>query len=249
MCDGSLGSGQNADMLKGLFHSPMVAGAVQMGKIADNMAGFEAYMSQNVNSHTCGTAAGATTLLVDGAASEGDETITIDENGSWTKTFTEGDIISVAGVNAVNPISGDSTGYLRQFVATAAATTAGNETALPVMPGGDPYKLYSPSATENYLPYQNVSALPADNAAVTCQGSSGLVHKVNMAFHRHALGLCMVPLEVPASVSWSARESYKGYSIRVIRDYDVVNDQEYVRFDVLFGLKVLNPLMACRVAG
>jgi hypothetical protein len=35
----------------------------------------------------------------------------------------------------------------------------------------------------------------------------------------------------------------------VVRDYDVINDQEYIRFDVLYGVKVLNPFMACRIAG
>lgn len=238
-----------ADSIKGVFHSPMVANAVQMGRISDSFAGMEMYMSQNVNSHTCGTAAGATDILVDGAASEGDNTITIDQNGSWTKTLTQGDIFTVGSVNAVNPISGDSTGYLRQFVVETAAGTTGNETAVDCSPGKDPYALYSASATEKQLPYQNVDALPGNNAAVTVAGSSGLNHKVNLAFHRHALGLCMVPLEMPASVSWGARESYKGYSIRVIRDYDVINDQEYIRFDTLFGLKVLNPMMACRIAG
>jgi len=59
----------------------------------------------------------------------------------------------------------------------------------------------------------------------------------------------MVPLEMPASVGWGAQESAGGYSIRVIRDYDVINDQEYIRFDVLYGRMVINPFLGVRIAG
>jgi hypothetical protein len=207
------------------------------------------YMSQNVNSHTCGTGAGATTLLMDGSTSEGAVALVIDENGSWAKTLKQGDILTVASVNGVNPIGGASTGRLRQFVVEADVGTTGNEATVSTTPGVDPNQIYSSAATETNLPYQTIDTLPADNAAVTCAGSSGLVHKVNMAFHKHCIGLAMVPLEIPASVKWAAQESYNGYTIRVIRFYDGINDQEYIRFDVLFGMKILNPFMGCRIAG
>jgi len=54
---------------------------------------------------------------------------------------------------------------------------------------------------------------------------------------------------MPASVGWGAQESAGGYSIRVIRDYDVINDQEYIRFDVLYGRMVINPFLGVRIAG
>jgi hypothetical protein len=84
---------------------------------------------------------------------------------------------------------------------------------------------------------------------VTVAGTSGLVHPVNLAFHRDAFALAMVPLAVPQSVAWSSTANYEGYSMRVLRDYDSTNDQEYLRFDALFGVKVINPFMACRIAG
>jgi hypothetical protein len=237
-----------ADRLKNLLHEGMVGRAVTKGKFGD-LAGFEMYMSQNVQTHTCGTAAGVTTILKDGNSSEGDVSCLIDQNGSWTKTFTQGDIFTIAAVNGVNPITGGSTGNLRQFVVEAAAGTAGNDTAVSCTPGVAPHQIYSASATEKVLPYQNVDALPADNAVVTVAGTASLAHKVNLAFHKDCLGLAMVPLAIPASVKWAAQESYKGYVIRVIRDYDVINDQEYIRFDVLYGTKILNPFLGCRIAG
>lgn len=242
-----------ADQLKGLFNPGMVGTAVERAKLP-SLAGMEMFMSQNVNNHTCGTAAGLTTVLVNDTVAEGDTTINIDTNGSWTLTLTEGDIFTISGVYGVNPISGQKHGSLRQFVCYDEGggdhhTDNGNDATIKCIPGTSPYKIYSASAAETYLPYQTVDALPANNASVSVAGTAGLVHPVNLAFHRDAIGLAMVPLETPASVSWKASESHKGYSIRVIRDYDVINDVEYCRFDVLFGLKVLNPFMACRIAG
>jgi hypothetical protein len=237
-----------ADQLKGVFVSGTASKAIEKGKFGD-IAGFDMYTSQNVQTHTCGTAAGLTTILVDGAASEGDTTVTLDQNESWAVTLTQGDIFTVADVYGVNPITGASTGRLRQHVVEAAAGTTGTEAAVSCTPGVAPHQIYSASATEKTLPYQTVNALHADNAAVTVDGTASLAHKVNLAFHRDCLGLAMVPLAMPASVTWGAQETYKGYTIRVLRDYDVINDQEYIRFDVLYGKKVLNPFLGCRIAG
>jgi hypothetical protein len=180
---------------------------------------------------------------------EGDTGINIDQNGSWSGTFTEGDIFTVASVYGVNPITGQSTGQLRQFVIDAA--TSGDATDCPVTctPGTSPYQIYSASASETYLPYQNVDALPANNAAVTVEGTASLVHPVNLAFHKDCLGLAMVPLNIDRDVAWSASETYKGYTITVTKDFDITNYQTYIRFDVLFGVKTLNPFLGCRIAG
>ena len=238
-----------ADSFKGLFVGDKVNASINRGEMGGMIAGFNMYTSQNVNTHTCGTAAGLSTMLVDGTSSEGDTTITVDQNGSLAVVATQGDIFTVGSVYGVNPISGTSTGRLRQFVVEAATSSTGNDDDWSCTPGVAPWNIYSASAAEKYLPYQTVDALPADNAAVTVAGTASLQHKVNLSFHRDALGLCMVPLEMPDSASWKARETHKGYSIRVYKFLDGVNDTEYIRFDVLFGIKVLNPFMACRIAG
>jgi len=244
-----------ADHLKGLFNNSMVGDAVTKAKIGD-IAGFNMYKSQNVNTHTCGTWAGSAAVLMDATNNQGDATIAVDQNGAGSAlTVKQGDIFTIGSVNSVNPISGQSTGSLRQFVADADNTFAdagGGDfqiAALTCTPGTAPYQLYSSAAAEAYLPYQNVDALPQNNAAVAIAGSSALQHKANLSFHRDCLGLVMAPLEMPASAVWKAQESHEGFRIRVIRDYDITNDQEYIRFDVLFGVKVLNPNLGCRIAG
>jgi hypothetical protein len=236
-----------ADALKNLYNPAMVGPAVERAKFS-TLAGMDTFVSQNVNMHTCGTAAGLGTVLVYGTVAEGATTMPIDTNGSWTLTLTAGDIFTIANVYGVNPISGVSTGVLRQFVCTT-HTDNGTDATIACTPGTAPYKIYSSAANEKYLPYQTIDALPADNAAVSVAGTASLVHPVNLAFHRDAFALAMVPLAVPQSVVWSATASYEGYSMRVLRSFDHTNDQEYLRFDCLFGVKVINPFMAVRIAG
>ena len=154
-------------------------------------------------------------------------------------------------MNSVNPISGMATGSLRQFVVNTAASMdgSGEITALACTPGQGVHKIYSSLADEEWLPYQTMNDLPAGNDAVTVAGTTGLVHPVSLAFHRDAFGLCMVPIEQPASCSWAARESYDGYQISVIRYLTGATLTETIRFDVLYGVKTLNPFLACRIAG
>ena len=240
-----------ADVLKGLFHQGIVGGAIKKGMIGQNIAGFDMYTSQNVNTHIVGTWAALADIQKNLIAVEREATHSIKSATGVAQTVLQGDIFTYAAVNGVNPISGQSTGRLRQHVVDANTVMdgAGNVAALTATPGTTPYEINSSLALEEWLPYQNIDTLAANNAPLTVAGTTGLVHKVNLAFHRDCLGLAMVPLEMPASVSWKAQESYNGYSVRVVRDYDVTNDREFIRFDVLFGIKTLNPFLGCRIAG
>lgn len=239
-----------ADTYKALFHEAIVGSAVRKGSLGNKLAGFDMYTDQNVKTHTNGTWASGLTVQKDGASSEADTTLAIKSDGT-SETAKHGDIFTIATVNSVNPVSGDDTGSLRQFVVDADASMdgSGEIAALTATPGTAPHQIYSTGAGEKALPYQNVSALPANNDALVFAGTTGEQYKVNLGFHHDAFALCMVPLEMPLSVAWGASESYNGFSIRVVRDYNVSSDTEYIRFDILYGVKTINPFLACRVAG
>lgn len=239
-----------ADTLKGLFLQPVVGTAIRKGKITESFAGFQMFVSQNVNTHTVGTWAAVADIQKDAASSEGDTTVALKSTGA-AQTANKGDIFTFATVNSVNPVTGMATGSLRQFVVNTAANMdgSGEIAALDVTPGAGVHAIYSSAASEEWLPYQTVNDLPADNDNVTVAGTTGLVHPVSLAFHKDAFGLCMVPIEQPASFSWAAKESYDGYQISVIRYPTGSTLTETIRFDILYGVKVLNPFLACRIAG
>ncbi len=98
-------------------------------------------------------------------------------------------------------------------------------------------------------PEQNVTALPADNAAITIDGTAGAgaTYGTNLAFSRDAVAFVTADLPLPPKKD-ASRMEYKGISLRVIQDYDTVNDMFLTRADILFGSNVIRPELAVRIA-
>tara|TARA_Y100000310_G_scaffold241838_1_gene245985 strand:+ start:4350 stop:5639 length:1290 start_codon:yes stop_codon:yes gene_type:complete len=251
------------DRYRSLLHQGMVESAVRKGSFNQKFNGMDGYVSQNVHTHTCGTAAGVSGFLVQAAVSEGDATIGFDQGGS-ALTLTQGDIFTVNDCFAVGPINHNRQARSRQFVMGEAVTFTdlggGNfgDTSMLVTPGTSPYTMYSAGASSKFLPYQNMedaagtAGVPKNNAAVTIAGSAGASSPLNLAFHRDALALCMVPIRVPQSFKNSKNthtENFDGFVLTVTRygDGDTLTDT--IRIDVLFAIQVLNPFMGCRIAG
>jgi hypothetical protein len=78
-------------------------------------------------------------------------------------------------------------------------------------------------------------------------GTGGTGYAQNLCFHPNAFALVTVPLEMPDGVSFKARESHNGLSVRVVKDYDITNDEEIIRLDILFGTKTIYADLACRL--
>jgi hypothetical protein len=239
------------DHLKPLNHEQIVGDIIRKGKLAAPFAGFkDVYESQCLPTHTNGTWASGLTVQKDGTSSEGDTTLAIKSDGT-SETAKQGDIFTVGDVYQNNPIHGASTGELRQFVVDANASMdgSGEIAALTCTPGTSPRAIYSESATSTYLPYQNVYGLPTNNDTITIAGTTGEVYTINMGFHTDAFALVCVPLAVPASANWAASSTYKGFGMSVLRYLDGDTHSETIRFDVLYGLKTINPTLAVRIAG
>lgn len=214
--------------LAGLFQPSQVGSQYNSG-IIQTPFGLKFGMDQNVTVHTNGTA-NVTTNTVNGANQTG-STITVNAlNG----TITRGSKITFAGVFAVNPQSRQSTGQLAQFVVTADAALGA--TSLSISPA------ITPSGA-----FQNVTASPANSAAITIFGTASGSYNCNVGYHKDAFTLAMVPMYAPPSgkgVIDVAQESYKGLNIKVTEFYDGVNDNYIMRFDVLFGWAATYPELA-----
>lgn len=219
-----------------------------------NVAGLMVSQDQNVKTHTTGTFAPGTgdvlsaSLNVTYANANKDtwsQTLATDQWTSNDAILTAGDIVTLASVNAVNPIPGESTkqnaGFLRQFAVLSAVTASGTGTAtLTISP---------PIITSG--PYQTCTAAPAENATITPLGTASTGYKQNLVFHKNAFALVTIPLEMPDGVSFKARETDPdtGLSIRVLKAYDIINDEDVIRLDILYGIKTLTPDLATRVSG
>ena len=227
------------DALKGLFHSSTEIERQYEEGTMGMTAGFKWSMDQNVFAHTVGPLGG--TPLVNGASQTGTSLITDGWTAAAASRLKRGDVFTIAGVNAVNPQHRQNTGQLRQFVVTADVSSDGSGNAtIPIYP--------AMTATGAY---QTVTALAADNAAITVLGAANTVTPQNMAHHRDAFVLGCADLVLPGGVDMAARVSSRqlGISLRMVRAFDINNDAFPCRLDVLYGWKAVYPELACRIAG
>ena len=226
------------DALKGLFHdSNEVKKQYRRGRMGTAI-GADWMMCQNINTHTVG-AYGANSPDVYLAGQTG-STINTDGWESGASTVNEGDIVTFAGVYAVNPQTRQSTGQLMQFTVTATISDTSGSIALPISP-----------AIVTSGPYQNVTNSPANDATVTILGNASSVSPVNLAYHRDAFVLGCADLELPGGVDMAARatDPDSGLSIRLVRQYDINNDTMPCRLDILYGWKTVYSELACRIHG
>lgn len=60
------------------------------------------------------------------------------------------------------------------------------------------------------------------------------------AFHNTAVAYASQPLELPKGAADAGSATYKGLTVRVVRDYDITYKSDVISIDVLFGVKVLD---------
>lgn len=213
-----------------------------LGRIAN----IDTYSSQNVQTHTRGTATG--TPLVKGtqsttwAASKDSGTMSLDTDG-WTTitTLKKGDVFTIDGVFAVNPVTKATLPHKQQFVVTADVTanvTTTSSTTLTISP---------PIITSGA--FQTVSAAAADDATITIMGTASTGYSQNLVFRKNAFALVMVPMVKPPGAVDVGRRSYKGFQVRVIPYYDGTSDVSNWRLDVLYGVKTVDARQAVRLSG
>jgi hypothetical protein len=189
----------------------------------DNVA-----LDQNVDVHTNGTQVVTGTAVAAGLSGA---SIACAALGG---TITRGTIINFPGVFAVNPQSRQSTGVLADFVVTA--DLAGGATALPISPA------LVPSGA-----FQNVTnTTTAANFVI--RGAASTAYSTNVAYHKDAFTLAMVPMWMPpkTGVMDVAQETHEGMTVKVTQVYDGVNDNSLMRIDVLFGWCATYPELSCK---
>ena len=226
--------------------------AYRTGSIGE-IASLDTYRSQNVTNHTNGARGG--TPLVNGGSQNTTYALSKSTNSQslvtdgWSNSvanlLTAGEVFTIAGVFAMNPVPGEGTtgkqqmSYLQQFTVLSAASSNGS---------GQATLTISPAIIIDG-PYQTVSAAPADNAAITMVGTAATAYPQNIVMHKNALALVMCPLELPDGVEFKARETHKGLSVRVVKQYDISADDDIIRLDVLYGWKAIYPDLAVRLTG
>lgn len=195
--------------------------------------GFTWFMDQTVIKHTTGSFTAGT---VNGANQTGPTLVT----NAITGTLVAGDIITIASVNAVNRVTKQTTGMLRQFVVTTNAASGATSLSL--------YPSIIPASGGNAVQYQTVTVSPAANAAISLYTLASVTFRRNFAYAPQMITMATGDLPIPANLQQSARHRYDNVSMRSLTQYQIGTDQEITRLDILFGSLSPRPEWGCLIA-
>lgn len=230
--------------LAGLLNpSQEVSAQFRSGMMKSGLGYDRFFRDQTVIKHTTGTfSAGGTVNGGNQSTSTSGGNITVN---AITGTLKKGDIVTFAGVNAVNRVTKDSLGTLRQFVVTA--DVANGATSIPIYPGLIASSTGVAGGPEQQ--YQTVDASPLNGAAMTLVTPAGSVYRKSLAYTQKAVTMASADLVMPKKAAEeAARTSYDGVSMRMLTDYLPMTDQLVTRLDVLFGFKYIRPEWLCVIA-
>ena len=215
--------------------------AFRDSKFGDNALGIDDwYYDPNVPSHTTGTFTASTPAVNSGSQTGS----TLATDGWGTYALKAGDVFTIDGVYAVNPVSYARQPFLQQFTLTA--DVSGSSTAT---------LSFSPSIiTSGQL--QTVSASPADNAAISFVGATGTVGATmaataspqSLVFHPEAFAFAMVSLpdNLPGANAKTVEDAEARISLRWVEQYQASTDQLPRRCDMLVGVAPIVPSFALR---
>jgi hypothetical protein len=237
----------------------LLSNAAQVGGVASSalakakipmLGNTEVYVTQSIPSITTGTRVTSGAATVNGA---GQNTAYVTNRTTYAQalilaaagnalTVKAGEKFTIAGVYAVNPRTKAVLPYLRQFTNTTDnVSDAGGNLTLTISP---------PIISSNTDPFQNVSAAPANGAAIVYLGAISTSYNFNAAFHKSAIKLVTVQGNMPFTGEAAyATDPATGLSIRYWRYSDGTNDLHNHRWDVFYGTKNIDTRLGTILSG
>lgn len=230
----NLNSQDMADVIDGnkaLFNDQSQIGKQYREGMMGRVAGFDFMENTLWPNFTTGGEDGAYVVNTSTGITSGTATIAVT---AGTGTLVVGDTLTIAGVYSVHPETKNSTGVLQEFVITVAyAGGAGNITVSPTP--------VTSGATQNIT----ISSAGASKAVVV-GGTASTAYTTSLLYQKEAFTFATADLLMPKGVDFAAREVVDGISLRIVRDYDINNDNLPCRVDILYGYKTLRPDYATR---
>lgn len=227
--------------------------AYESALLARNIAGFEVYQDDQpirlapaaggattVNGANQYWEPAATTVQTDGTENNRDnrysQLVVTAANG--TASIKPGDAFTIAGVNSVHMISKQDTGQLQTFRVISVNSGTNTITVAPaiISNGGN---------TIGGREYQNVSATPANGAAITWLNTA--LAEVSPFFVKSAVGLLPGTFEVEPEDGWEVMQATTpklGLRIICVKQGSINDLSLKIRWDIDFGTVLLQPQYA-----
>jgi hypothetical protein len=189
--------------------------------------GFDWYENQMLPVHTNGS--DVTGGAINGTMTEGTSTLTVD---GFSAAATVGSVFTLEGVNKVHAQTKNDLGVLQQFTVVSATTTS---------------IVISPAIYAASDGLQNVTALPADDAALVFVGAASTGYTQNLALHKSAFKMVTVPLYTPKGEDLVATETVDGITVNIVRYFNGDTRKVTTRYDVLYGFDEVRPEWSTRI--
>lgn len=160
--------------------------------------------------------------------------------GVSSGTVRVGDCFTIAGVNAVHHITKQDTGQPKTFRITAIVSGAGGAGVVQISPP----IISAQGATDAERAYQNVTATPANGAAITFLNTAAGF--LNPFWQKDAIELLPGSYAVPADSGAAVLRASTDNGIEVVmqKQYDINTMLTKYRWDVLFGVVNKQPQMS-----
>jgi hypothetical protein len=219
------------------------------------------YSTQNASTVTTGTRSGD--ALIDGANQN--VTYAAVKDGNWVQdlildavgnatTVSAGEVFTIADIYAINPRSKDRLPYLQQFTVVTGGTansTANGQLTISISP-----PIISSGAFQTVACAGTSSTAPDNNAAITWMGDAtegntdATTYRFGTVFRREAIALVSAKLVMPftGEADYST-DPETGLTVRYWRSSDSTNDTHMHRFDILYGVKMVDPRKGTRLSG
>ena len=218
-----------------------------------DVAGFETFKLDYANRLAAATATTVTMAAADQyytpaatSTGSGGEVSNVDNRyqtvsiAVTSSTVKVGDCFTIAGVNAVHHITKEDTGQLKTFRVIEIVTGAGGTGTVKISPA----IVSGQGATDAELAYQNVTATPANGAAIVFLNIDAAA--INPFWQKDALeiipGNYAIPTDAGAEVMRATTEN--GIEIVMQKQFDINTMKTKYRWDVLFGVVNKQPEMS-----
>lgn len=214
---------------KSLFNNATEIGKQYKEGYAGRVLGFDFMENSMWPAHTRGAANASYVCNTSTGITSGSSSITL-SGGSGSSAV--GDVFTIDGVFKVHPETKLSTGILQQFVVVTAGTTTQVVSPTPITSGAK----------------QNITIVGAGaSKTVIFLGTASGSDNTGLLYHKDAFTFATADLLMPKGVDMAAREVQDGISMRLVRQYDINNDNMPCRLDVLYGYKAIRPQLAVRL--
>ena len=154
---------------------------------------------------------------------------------SATANVKAGDCFTLAGVNAVHNITKGDTGQLMTFRVVSVVSGTVLQITPPIISAG--------GSTDAELEYKNVTAAPANGAAITWLNTAAAY--LNPFWHKSAIELLPGRIAFPDNAGMDVMRGTtdQGLELVMVKQGDIQTGKIRYRFDTRFGVVALNPQM------